>query len=147
MAAQMHDHIHLDTADPPVATYAAEFGSLDATPGVAMITERALTGKLHIHRLLTGGGDVVQFVADTMRLRATNAERITLQGLAGKTVYYTAHYHDDDEDGAGSLKAWAASVHVKRMLVVFRPGSITNRDPKADYWFITIELVDDHQVT
>jgi len=147
MAVAMHDHIHLDTADPPVETYAVEHGSLDATPGVAVVMERAVTGKLHIHRL-ESGGNIVQFLADRLQLRATRAEKDTLIALAGKTVYYAPHYHDDDEDGAGSLKAWsAASVYVKRAVAMFQPGSIVNRDPLAEFWFVAIALTDDSAVT
>lgn len=143
MSVSIHDHIHLDTADPPVASYKAEHGSLDITPVVAVVSERALTGKLHVHRLLDGA-EPVQFRSDTLQIRATLAEMLILRALAGKRVYYAPHYHDDNEDGAGSLKAWAASsVYVNRIVMMYRPGSFTNRNPAADLWFVNLEMISD----
>ena len=142
MAASIQDHIHLGTDNPPTTTYKAEHGTLDVTPAVAVVTERALTGKLHTHRLLDGA-DPVQFRSDQLQIRATLTEMLALRGLAGKTVYYAPHYHDDDEDGAGSLKAWSDSDYVFRVVLMFRPGAITNRNPAADLWFVTIEMVSD----
>jgi len=144
MAASIQNHIHLDTDDPPTATYKAEHGTLDVTPAAAVVTERAVLGKLHVHRLLDAG-EPVQFRSDQLQIRATLAEMLTLRALAGKRVYYAPHYHDDDEDGGGSLKAWAASsVYVNRIVLMYRPGSLTNRNPAADLWFVTIEMVDDN---
>jgi hypothetical protein len=144
MAASIQNHVHLDTDDPPTATYKAEHGSLDTTPAVAVVTERALTGKLHTHRLLSGA-EPVQFRSDALQIRATLAQMLTLRGLAGKRVYYAPHYHDDDENGAGSLKAWSASsLYVNRVVLTYRPGSLVNRNPAADLWLVTIEMVDDN---
>jgi len=143
MAVSIQDHIHLGADNPPTATFKAEHGTLDVTPSVAVVTERGLTGKLHTHRLLDGA-DPVQFRADRLMIRATLAEMLVLRALAGKTIYYAPHYHDDDEDGAGSLKAWPNSDYVLRIVLMLRPGAITNRNPAADLWFVNIEMVDDN---
>lgn len=147
MAAEFHDHIHLDTSNPPAATYVVTHGTLDATPMVPVVVDRALTGKLHTHRLVDDEGDPVQFNGDRMRLKLTWAEMVTVRSLAARTAYYVPHYHDDDEDGEGSLEEWGESEYVVRCLLVLRPGAITNLDPKAGFWLVNIELVDDSAVT
>lgn len=143
MAPSVMDHIHLDTDDPPTAEYPVSHGTLDLTPNVVVMTERSLTGKLHTHRLLDGA-DPQAFCTDRIRLKLTLAEMLVVKALAGKRVYYAANYHDDDEDGAGSLKSWAAnSVYVIRAVAMLRPGAVTNIDPKGAFWYVNVEFVDD----
>jgi hypothetical protein len=135
MAAAMQDHIHLDTDNPPTATYPALHETLDGTPMVAMVTERSLTGKLQVHRLLDGA-DPVQFVNDRMRLRLSLAEMLVVKGLAGKDVYYIPHYHDEA----------APAAYVVQAVLVLRPGAITNLDPSAAHWFATVEILDNEAI-
>ena len=144
MAAEMHDHIHLDTANPPTTTYKVTHGTLDHTPNVPVEVERALNGKLHVHRLVDGGGDPIPFQSDKLRMKLTYAEMVAVTGMAGKTVYYAFNYHDDEED-AGALDSWPDSSYVVRSTLLVR--QVTNLDPKAAYWYVTIELVDDDAVT
>ncbi|HID61360.1 MAG TPA: hypothetical protein EYP49_01235 [Anaerolineae bacterium] len=111
--------------------------SWDSTPLVAVTTERSLTGKLHIHRLVDASGNPIQFCADRMTLLCTLAEMQTVKALAGKTIYYVSNYHDD---------ANLASYTITGVLVI-QPGGITNIDPAGDWWRVNIEIVDDDAVT
>ncbi|NIV37478.1 MAG: hypothetical protein GWN58_51090, partial [Anaerolineae bacterium] len=61
MAAEIKDHCHLDTANPPVAEYDVQHGTWDHTPHVGVVVERGVTGVAHVHRLVDGSGDPVQF--------------------------------------------------------------------------------------
>ena len=144
MAVEMHDHIHLDTDNPPADEYKVAHGTLDHTPNVPVELERALTGKLHVHRLVDGDGDPVQFQSDKLRMKLTYAEMVAVTGMAGKMVYYAFNYHDDDEE-SGALDVWPDSSYVVRSLLLVR--QVTNLDPRAAYWYVTIELVDDDAVT
>ena len=147
MAASILDHIHLDTSDPPTTTYAAAQDTWNSAPAVAVVHERGVTGVLHTHRLLSGVNPVV-FCADTMVLLLSLAQMLVVKALAGKTIYFVSNYHDDDEDGAGSLKAWSAgSVYVKRGVLALSAGSIMNLDPMGDWWSVHIEIVDSGTVT
>ena len=147
MAPSIRSHINLDTNDPPTATYAAAQDTWDSAPAVAVVSERGLTGKLHTHRLLSGVNPVV-FCADKMMLTLTLAEMLVVRALGGKTVYFASNYHDDDEDGAGSLKAWSAgSVYVKQGVLMLGPGSIMNLDPMGSWWSLRLELADSGTVT
>jgi len=146
MAVAIQDHIHLGTNNPPTTTYPALHKSLDWTPQVAVAFDRALTGKLHTHRLVSGA-DPIQFRSDRVRTKLTLAEMLVVKALAGKTLYYVFNYHDDNEDGAGSLKTWPTSDYVVRGVLMLRRGSVTNLYPKAAYWLMNIEIVDDDAVT
>lgn len=135
MAVEMHDHIHLGTANPPVTTYKVVHGSLDTTPLVFATPRRALNGKLHMHRL-TSAGDPVQFRGDSFRIRATLAEMLVLRGLVGKPVEYVPNYHDDD--------AIAGYQHTVYLMAT--AGSFQNLDPASDYWYVNLQIVDDEAV-
>ncbi len=145
MAVEMHDHIHLDTDNPPTDTYKVAHGTLDHTPNVPVAVERALNGKLHVHTLADDSGDPIPFQSDKLRMKLTYAEMVALTGMAGKTVYYAFNYHDDDEDGGGSLDIWPDSSYVVRSILLVR--QVTNMDPRASHWLVTIELIDDDAVT
>jgi len=144
MAAEVHDHVHLDTDNPPTAEYPSLHGTLDWTPQVAVVTEHSLTGKLHVHRLVDDEGAPVQYRSDRMRLKLSLAKMLTVKDLAGKTVYFAFNYHDDNENGAAALKAWPDSDYVVK--AVLQVLGITNLNPKADFWFINIGLEDEGAV-
>lgn len=136
MTLAIQDHIYLDTSNPPTDTYPVAAEGLDWTPMVAVTTERSLTGKLHIHRLVDGGGDPVSFRSDRLRLITTLAQMLTLRGASGKTVYYVPNYHDPDN--------LAAYTH--ESILVIPEGAITNIDPMCTYWFVSVRLVDDEAI-
>ena len=137
MTLAIQDHIYLDTTNPPTATYpvVAE-GGLDWTPLVSVVTERSLTGKLHIHRLVDGSDNPVSFRSDRLRLIATLAQMLTLRGMSGKTVRYVPNYHDPDD----------LATYTHECVLVIPEGSISNIDPMCTYWFINVQLVDDEAI-
>ena len=131
MAASIQNHCHLDTVNPPVATYSVISGSWDVTLDVPLVMERGLTGLLHYHRILDEGGDVVQFEGERFTIRrATLAQMLTLRGLAGKVVYYVSPYHDE------------ASLTVVSAILVVPRGGIVNLDPMGTLWNVQVELTD-----
>jgi len=153
MTVSTHDHIHIDTDNPPTTTYYVQHGTLDMAQDVAVAHERSITGLLHVHRIENGvtAGVPVQFDSDdeTLLLRGTTvmADLATLQALAGRQVYWTRNYHDDDEDGAGSLEEYPTSSYVKRGILMIRTGGVKNLDPCLTFFTVQIEFVDSGTVT
>jgi len=136
MAVQIHDHIHLGTTTPPTATtYTVSHGSLDNTPGVAMYFERSFTGKLQVHRLLSGA-EPVTFQVDKVRLKCTLAEMLAIRALAGKQCYYVPNYHDD-------VASVPQADYIYTCFISMPPGSITNLDPMSTWWWVNLSIVDD----
>jgi len=136
MALEIQDHIYLDTSNPPTATYPVAAEGLDWTPLVSVVTERSLTGKLHIHRLVDGSDDPVSFRSDRLRLIATLAQMLVLRGMSGKTVYYVPNYHDPDN----------LANYTHESVLIIPEGSIANIDPMCTYWFMNVRLVDDEAI-
>jgi len=153
MTVSVKDHIHLDTDDPPTTMYYVQQGSLDQSQEVAVAYERSITGLLHIHRIEDGvtSGKPIQFDSDdeTVILRGTDVmtQLATLQALAGQVVYWTRNYHDDDEDGAGSLEPWVDSIYVKRGVLNIQQGAVANIDPIQTFWTVKISFTDHDKVT
>ena len=145
MAIQVHDHIHLGTNNPPTTEYRVVQGTLDHSQEVPVMTERGVTGLLHIHTLEDGGG-IVRFDADreTVILRGTDAitDLDTLKALAGETVYYVPNYHDD-----AAMGTWSTSAYIIRCVLIIPRGGITNVDPMMSFWTVQIELADHDKVT
>ena len=137
MAAEIHDHIHLHTATPPTAqVYPVTHGSWDYTPGYAMYTERSLTGKLQVHRLMdTGLGVPVTFNSDQVRLKLTLAEMLVIRELAGKHVYYVPNYHED-------IGGVPQAAYIYTSVFALKQGAIVNIDPSAGFWYVTLSIVD-----
>ncbi len=149
MTVAVHNHIHLDDADPPTTVYNVQQGTLDHTEEVAVAVERSITGLLHTHRIESASGVPLQFDADkyTIILHKSTAiaDLATLKALAGQRVYVTTHYHDDDENGGGSLNPWATSSYVKRAILQLQ--GITNVSPDYLFWTVQVSFVDDDVVT
>jgi hypothetical protein len=137
MALGIQSHIHLDTDDPPTAEYPVAMGTLDFTADVLLSMERGVTGKLHVHRVVDGGGDPYQFVADACTLLLTQAQMATVKALAGKAVYYVPNRHDDDDVGS----------YATACILVIPTGGITNIDPMGDWWRVQIQVADNETVT
>ena len=133
MAASIQDHIHLDTDNPPTTEYDVMQGSWDHTPDVGLVVERGVTGYAHVHRLVDGGGDPIQFQNERFTLLGlTLAQMLTIRALIGKTVYFNSNYHDP--------AAHAATV-VTGVLII-EPGGIQNIDPSATVWNIQCKVED-----
>jgi len=145
MAVQVHDHIHLSTANPPVTEYRVVQGTLDHSQEVPVIHERGVTGLLHVHKLEDAAG-IVRFDADkeTIILRGANAitDLDTLKALAGETVYMVPNYHDD-----AAMGTWPTSAYIIRCVLTIPRGGITNVDPMMSFWTVQIELADHDKVT
>lgn len=148
MALQVTSHIHLDTANPPVAEYYVLQGTLDHSQEVPVALERGITGLLHIHRLEDGvtAGVPIQFDADkeTIILRGTTAitNLATLKALSGRTVYMVPNYHDD-----AAMGTWPTSDYIIRCVFTIQPGGVTNLDPVMSFWTIQVEFTDHDKVT
>lgn len=141
MALITNDHIHIDTANPPIVTYGMEHGTFDHSQQVAVAYERGITGKLHVHRLESSTGVPVKFDADKGTLFCTLVEMNTIRGLAGQQVYYVEPYHDDDDMGT-----WPTSAYIVRGILMVNPGAVTNLDPMCSLWSVQVEIADTDKV-
>ena len=130
MTLAMQDHIHIDTVSPPVDEYTVYKEGYSADLDTPFIPERAVSGKLHAHRLFEGSS-VKQFIAHSMRLRLVLAEKLVIFALAAQPVYYVPNYHDDDD---------LPSYIVPCYLVVEKSMVL---DPTAEHWVVAIRMVDD----
>lgn len=136
MAVGIQDICYIDTVTPPVATYAVAHGSWDHTPQVMVATERSVTGKLHIHRVVDGGGDPYLLEEDKFTLIATLAQMVTLRALVGQTVYYVPNYHDP----------LALAGYITTAVFMIPAGGMTNIDPHSSYWRIKCQFMDESTV-
>lgn len=133
MAATVHDNILLDvdlTGIIPTNTYDVSAEGLEDIYAPAVVTERGLTGKLHVHRLMDGADPDV-FKDYRYVLFLTRAQLAALVGDVGRTLYFMPHYRDD------------ADVATYRFIVFFESvTSIRNIDPFLQYYQATIYLRD-----
>ena len=137
MTAQVHNHLHLDTDNPPTATYTAL--QRNPMPKIIIDMRRGLTGKL-IRQTFSSGGSVVQFTDYVYQLKVTQAELNTIIGLLGENVYLIDNIHDDD-DQASYSKAM-----VLRALKGISHEGVASK-ATLDYFRVTIELEDNNSVT
>jgi hypothetical protein len=142
LPTQIQNHIHLQalTAAAEDGVFHVRHGTLDETPNIPVIMERAVTGKLHVHRLLDNTGALIQFREDRFTLICTQAERDAALALAGQTMYYIPIYHPDNGETANHTAA-----RIKCVLTI-RPGSVTNIDASCQYWTVAIDLANDQAV-
>ena len=140
MAVAIQDHMHIDTMTTPVAEYAAIQGTWEHAPTAPLAIDYALNGMVHVHRLLDGDSAIIIYENTTIGLLCTWAEMATLRALASSTVYFTSNYHDDDEDGAGSLKAFPLSEYVVRAAMTITSNQAV--DAMCTYWRMTLRLTD-----
>jgi len=129
MAASVHDDILLDvdlTGIIPTNAYDVAADGLEDVYAPAVVTERGITGKLHVHRLMDGVSPE-KFQDYNYGLILTRAQLATLVGDVGKTVYFMPHYRDD------------ADVATYRFKVFFESASnIRNIDTFREYYRATI---------
>ena len=137
MAYGIQDTCYLDTVDPPVATYHVLHGSWDHTPVVPLVSERSVTGMLHVHRVVDGSGDPYQFEEDKCTVRVSLTEMLTLRGLIGHRVYFIPNYHDDVNITDNMVTGYLS----------IDSGGIVNIDPSGVYWNVTFRILDDSTVT
>jgi hypothetical protein len=134
MALEVKDNILLDTDldidDLPVNTYDVMAEGLEDVYAGAVVSERGITGKLHVHRLMDGASPEV-FKDYNYVLIMTRAQLATLVGDVGKTVYFMPNYRDDGD------------VATYRFKVFFESATgIKNIDPFLQYYQSTIYLRD-----
>ena len=139
MAASIRDHIHIDTDNPPTATYAAAEGTWDHTPTAPMALDYAINGTVHVHRLLDDVGAIILYEDTQITVICVLAEMLVLRALASSTVYFVSNYHDDTE-GGGALDVWPTSDYVVR--ATLKLGNVTNIDPMGAYWRISFQFAD-----
>ena len=133
MAVSVHDNILLDTdltGIIPTNAYDVSAEGLEDVYAPAVVTERGVTGKLHVHRLMDGvDPDVFRDYSYVLIL--TRAQLATLVGDVGRTLYFMPHYRDD------------ADVATYRFIVFFESMTgIRNIDPFLQYYQATIYLRD-----
>lgn len=132
MAAHTHDTIRIDTSldgsGLPVTEYRVIQDGMEKVYEPALVTERSITGKMHIHRVTSSG---VPLVFDNYRytLWLLDEELDTLRALLARVVYFMPHYRDEAD---------AASYRTVMLL-----SSITDAkplNPGLDYYLATIML-------
>jgi len=136
MPTQNHIHItpYSQGASDEGYQYRVRQGSLDQTPFIPVVMERSITAKLHVHRLLDGDGDPVQFVGDAMLLMVTNDELNALLSVLATDVWYVPIIHPDDGEDH--------TTYAKQCVFTAKPGSVSNVDPMCTWWTIAVEFTD-----
>lgn len=133
MAASIHDEILMDTTlagSIPATSWSVVLDGHREYNYAAVSSERGITGKLHIHRVLETGV-VKQWRDYPYTLICTHAEYRALRLLVGKVVYFMPHYRDDGD------------VANYRFVVLFESmGDETPFDANLDYWKVAIRLID-----
>ena len=130
MAASTHNTILLD-ADLdgilPINGYRVLQDGLEKVYEPAMVTERSLTGALHIHRVMESGSPLV-FSGYQYTLFLTMAEKDQIALDLGRVVYFMPHWRDEGDAGYRSVMLFKSMMNVK------------NIDPMLQYWIATIQL-------
>lgn len=132
MAAEIQDHIHLSTSTPPSTEYKVYLEGYDPSERTPLVLERAVTGKLHAHRLFSSGS-VKHLVEHTLRLKLTLAEKETIMSLAGRHVYYVPNYHDDAD----------LSSYIVPCVLTTKPQGVRAVNAEGSHWIVVVTLVDD----
>jgi len=130
----MHEDIRLDvdlTGNLPTNAYAVRTEGLEDVYSPVVATDRSITGKLHVHRLMDGTDPEV-FRDYRYTLILTRDELTRLVEDLGRTVYFMPHWRDE---GAG-FAAYRFKVLFERLT------NVRNVDPMTDYWSATIYLRD-----
>jgi len=132
MALYTHNTIRLDTAlsgDLPTAEYRVIQDGMEKIYEPAMVKERSLTGKMHIHRVTTVG---VPLVFDNYQytLWLLDEELDVLKTLLAKVVYFMPHYRDEVTD----------PTDYRVVMLVSGITDVKPLDPGLDYYLATITL-------
>ena len=133
MAASTYSNIRLDTdvtgASLPVNTYKVLWEGDLRLYEPAIHTERSLTGKLHIHKLLDGTDPKVFNGRRYKVLLTGQAEVSQLAADLGKVVYFMANYRDE-----GDVATYRSVMLFKSM------RDVVAVDPSETYFSCSIEL-------
>lgn len=130
MATSVHDTVRLDadlTGILPTNQYRVRTDGLDDQYGPIIMTERSLTGRLLVHRLMDGTDPEV-YQSWQYELILTRAEKDQILLDLGRVLYFMPHVRDEATTN-------------ERFTVVFKGATdVQNFDPMLDYWKMTIEL-------
>ncbi len=133
MVATIHDEMLMDTTLAgalPATSWSVVHESHREYNYAAVTSERGITGKLHVHRVLETGV-VKQWRDYPYTLMCTHSEYRALRLLLGKVLYFMPHYRDD------------ADVATYRFVVLFQSMiEEAPYDPHLDYWRVGIRLID-----
>lgn len=147
MSLQSHIHLGLTVNGSPefapIYQWKVAFPNYDELPEVVLSIKRTSTGKLRVHTINDAYGPV-QFMNYRMTLKLNSDNTYSardylsfLEFMNGKSVYFVDFDHP--ADGADH------SAYVKTMLFqISRPKPMT---PMLDFYFVDIELTDNHTVT
>lgn len=134
MAEQVYENIRLDadlTGNLPTNTYSVLVEGFQDVEQPLAETERSLTGKLLVHRLMDGS--TPKTTEDHhYKLHMTNAEKEQLEADVGKNVYFMPHRRDE---GAG-YASYRTVIFFERM---------ENKEPLdnlQEYWNAEVFLRD-----
>jgi hypothetical protein len=133
MAASTYSNIRLDTdvtgASLPVNIYKVLWEGDLRLLEPAVSTERSLTGKLHVHKLLDGANPKV-FDGRRYKMLLTGQSEVSqLAADLGKVVYFMANYRDE-----GDTATYRETMFFKSM------RDVTAVDASETYFYATIEL-------
>ncbi len=133
MSASTYSNIRLDTdvtgASLPTNTYKVLWEGDLRLYEPAVFTERALTGKLHIHRLLDGSDPKV-FDGRRYKVLLTGQSEVSqLAADLGKNIYFMANYRDE-----GDVATYRSVMYFKSM------RDVVAVDPSETYFSCSIEL-------
>lgn len=134
MAASTYSNIRLDVeltgANLPVNTYKVLWEGDLRLYEPAVHTERSLTGKLHVHKLLDGTNPKV-FDGRRYKVLLTGQSEVSqLSADLGKVVYFMANYRDETDLDYRSV------MYFKSM------RDVVAVDPSETYFYATVELVE-----
>ena len=132
MAASTYSNIRLDTdltSTLPTNTYKVLWEGDLRLLEPAVHTERSLTGKLHVHKLLDGSDPKVFDGRRYKMLLTGQAEVSQLAADLGKVVYFMANYRDE-----GDVATYRSIMFFKSM------RDVTAVDASETFFYATVEL-------
>lgn len=133
---QNHVHIQLKTDAAESGVYYVRHGTLDATPLVPLTVDRALNMSLHVHRVLDSSGKPRIFENSVMQISfASKTEIDALVSMSAREIYFIPHDHPD----TGDVSAHTAAR--REVVMIVKPGSVTNIDTSMQYWTAAIEII------
>lgn len=132
MAASMHNTIRLDltlSGQLPANTYDIELTSIQR-PYAAVVSERGLTGTLHIHRVMDGS-DPKSFKDFPCILHVNRTQYDALFAQLGKVLYFMENWRDDAD----------TATH-RRVMLFKMMEPVEHIDPMEAYCRVSILLED-----
>jgi hypothetical protein len=133
MALDLYANIRLDvdlTGDLPTNTYEVKLDEFEDTFTPVVATERSLTNRLQVHRLMDGSDPIVN-EGHRYTLILSRAEKDQVKDDMGKVVYFMPHYRDESD----------VATYRKPMLLMPVSGTAIF-DPEMNWWHWAIALED-----